>query len=295
MLSALIAGLPPSLVLLWTSYGSPSLGLLPSSASATPFSFAAISRTQSISQIVSYTLMVPLPGENKYRQDEVALTMDGRCWVGVAGKGSCDPRLIGDWASKLTPLLISYQIFYGLLTFSLILGVLTHFVVKGGRAPARRPEIKAFRSYTLFVMLLGCFAGLISVCASVAMILLPLFDPSIDTILDLSIGWAFVIAVFAMIYGCMLTAGYENWSARLMMHAVEGGIALDDNDNDNDNEEEEISISISISGARSQQSQPLRPQGDVDSRTRSTASVDLVDDHYLSLFADEKELKLISA
>ncbi|WWC93601.1 hypothetical protein V866_000436 [Kwoniella sp. B9012] len=209
MLSIFLSALPTSLALLWTSYGPPS---------------STGTSGLGIENLVEYTSTLPLSlDENGMK---IKMNMDGTCWIG-ARKVGCEEGLVGKMVSNTIPFLLSYQIFYSLVTYTLLLGVFYHYATT--KRWMNNSELKVLRRFTLVALVIRDFIGVFGVIfSSLSLLLLPLIDPSVDHIIDVKLGWASIISIFAVFGSTLLTAGYDNWSKELLIKQAENGIFLSD-------------------------------------------------------------------
>ncbi|WVW85782.1 hypothetical protein I302_107820 [Kwoniella bestiolae CBS 10118] len=216
MLTTFLALLPTSLALLWTSYGPPTVnghtGL-------------------GIESLVEYKSRSYLTRSTQGELQGIKISMNGECWVGDEVV-ECQRRLVGGMASGTIPFLATLQIYYSLLTYVLLLGVLFHYSAKNQWASKR--ELIWMRRFTLVVMVIKDFVGVFGVLlSSLSLLLLPIIDKSINHINDVQLGWGGVISIFTVFGSGLLTAGYENWSDRLLSRAEHGIFLADEEINVN--------------------------------------------------------------
>ncbi|KAK6910657.1 hypothetical protein I203_104689 [Kwoniella mangroviensis CBS 8507] len=209
MLSIFLSALPTSLALLWTSYGPPSSN-----------GYTGVG----IENLVEYSSILPLSlDENGMK---IRINMDGSCWAGTRKVG-CEEGLVGKMVSNTIPFLLSYQIYYSLVTYTLLLGIFYHYTTT--KRWMNNSELKVLRRFTLVVLVIKDFIGVFGVIfSSLSLLLLPLIDPSVDHIIDVKLGWASIISIFAVFGSTLLTAGYDNWSKDLWTNQAENGIFLSD-------------------------------------------------------------------
>ncbi|WWD02400.1 hypothetical protein V865_000439 [Kwoniella europaea PYCC6329] len=209
MLSIFLSALPTSLALLWTSYGPPS---------------STGSSGLGMENLVEYTSTLPLSlDENGMK---IRINMDGSCWVGTRKVG-CEEGLVGKMVSNTIPFLLSYQIYYSLATYTLLLGVFYHYTTT--KRWMNNSESKVLRRFTLVVLVIKDFIGVFGVIfSSLSLLLLPHIDPSVDHIIDVKLGWASIISIFAVFGSTLLTAVYDKWSKDLLTNQAENGIFLSD-------------------------------------------------------------------
>ncbi|ODN79046.1 hypothetical protein L202_04550 [Cryptococcus amylolentus CBS 6039] len=213
MYSAILAFLPASLDLLYHAY-------LPAS-----------SGPSIVSTVVGYDRLAEGSsiGGEWVMAERVTIDMSGRCWAGEKSVHCCS-GLVGKGVSTIIPLLASYQIFYGLLVFSL--GLAATFQLMASRKSFEVERLKEFRTFALGVMVLKDFA---SVCGAVftgcALLIVPLIEDSIpaDNIVDVRVGWGFVVTVSMAILSCFFTLAFEN-NSRKMLTDGEQSIRLGDED-----------------------------------------------------------------
>ncbi|WRT68221.1 uncharacterized protein IL334_005197 [Kwoniella shivajii] len=202
MLRTFLAALLSCLALLWTSSGA--------------------SRGYSeLSKIVEYDSLLPEP-YGLY--GSIIISVDGKCWIG-SEETECHPQLVGDWVHRIIPFLASYPIYYSLSTFSFFLAIVLHFMIRNRWTD--KTESTSFRRFTLFVMVLKDLIGILGpVHTSLSLLILPLIDSTTFQIIDVQLGWGSIMTIFAVFGSTLLTAGYENWSKRLIDNELENGIVL---------------------------------------------------------------------
>ncbi|WWC63111.1 uncharacterized protein I303_105711 [Kwoniella dejecticola CBS 10117] len=217
MLSTLLSILPASLVLLWTSYGPPNGGFI---------ELANLIKSQSELPLSRYMQEVN-HGYDLYYGDlflnGIEIDMSGKCWIGLQAV-ECSDRLVGNWIRRVLPFLLALQIYYSLLTYTIILGIAFHYTVK--KQWATKSELILLRRFTLVVMVIKDFVGVFGVITSLISLLLPFIDPSVDHIVDVKLGWGSIITIFAVFGSGLLTARYEYWSKQMLEREVENGIVL---------------------------------------------------------------------
>ncbi|WVQ68246.1 uncharacterized protein L199_006453 [Kwoniella botswanensis] len=194
MLSIFLSALPTSLALLWTSYGPPS---------------STGSSGLGIESLVEYTSNLPLSlDENGMK---IRINMDGTCKM----------------VSNTILFLLSYQIYYSLVTYTLLLGMFYHYTTT--KRWMNNSELKVLRRFTSMVLVIKDLIGVFGVIfSSLSLLLLPLIDPSVDHIIDVKLGWASIVSIFAVFGSTLLTAGYDNWSKELLKGQAENGVFLSD-------------------------------------------------------------------
>ncbi|WVQ74732.1 hypothetical protein IAR50_004336 [Cryptococcus sp. DSM 104548] len=207
------------------------LAFLPASIDLLYHAYLPLSSGPSIiSTVVGYDRLAEGSslGEKWEMGERVTIDMSGRCWAGGRSVHCCR-ELVGKGVSTIIPLLASYQMFYGLLVFSLILAAT--FRLMASQKSQEVERLKEFRVFALGVMVLK---DLISVCGAVftgcALMIIPLIEDSIpaDNIVDVRVGWGFVVTVVMTLLSCFFTLTFEIESKRMLMGGAQQAIRLGD-------------------------------------------------------------------
>ncbi|WWC90876.1 uncharacterized protein L201_005813 [Kwoniella dendrophila CBS 6074] len=242
MLSTFLSMLPGSIALLWTSFGPPQL----ESTSGMNILNRIIDES---SKIVKYQSISP--------SSEIEVNMDGSCQTGENILIECDEALVGKLVSQTLPILsIVYRIYYSLLIYTVLLGILFHFnilKVKKSSSPStsvssNKTSLKLmdFRRLIIIFMLIKDFLGYFFIVPiSLALLILPILETRLssstsgytnntlteNTIIDVTIGLGSIISFF-VIFGSSLwlTFGFITWSNHCVFEykQIENGLKLDD-------------------------------------------------------------------
>ncbi|WVQ81707.1 hypothetical protein IAT38_003832 [Cryptococcus sp. DSM 104549] len=208
MYAVILAYLPSSIDLLVQSYRKPSDG------------------PSILASLVAYDSLLELPGRYGEVGERITVDMAGQCWVGDRSVSCCE-GLVGKSVHRLIPFLASYQMFYSLLVFSLLLSGLWTVMLR--RNWANSLELKVFRRFILFMMVIK---DIVSVCGTVflgcALMIAPLIDESsaAEAIVDITPGWGFIISTIMAMLSCFFTLTFENASECMLQEEAESGISL---------------------------------------------------------------------
>ncbi|WVR07355.1 hypothetical protein IAU60_004396 [Kwoniella sp. DSM 27419] len=222
---AYFAGLlPPALALLWTSYDHPTMLQMPGPWTSTAHS-------SSLSTVLELTLDTFSRG---HRPDRVVkLTMAGRFWEGTTRDPS-HPALSS--LRDITPFLVTYPIYFGLLIIYLLLGTTFHLLARvnghshshshgHGPTAATASDLGRLRWVIVLVMALMNLTGTMAIHTSALLYLVPCYTAPLG-LLTVRLGYGSVLMSACVVVHDCLSIRFVSWSRELIMRA-EGGISLD--------------------------------------------------------------------